>query len=64
MARKIDTIVLDKTGTLTVGKPEVTGYFSDNGKINESLEGMLLEAESRSEHPLGQAIVRYLSGKG
>ena len=64
MARKVDTIVLDKTGTLTVGKPEVTGYFSDNGKIIEGLEGMLLEAESRSEHPLGQAIVRYLSGKG
>ncbi|MFO7922706.1 MAG: heavy metal translocating P-type ATPase [Bacteroidales bacterium] len=65
MARKIDTIILDKTGTLTIGKPEVTDYFSENGKDDRELsESLLLEAESRSEHPLGQAIVRYLSGKG
>ncbi len=64
LAEKIDTIVLDKTGTLTVGKPEVTEYVSNTNGNDQSLEGLLLEAESRSEHPLGQAIVRYLSAKG
>ncbi len=65
MARKIDTIVLDKTGTLTIGKPEVTEYISESGESGrESFQGLLLEAESRSEHPLGQAVVRYLTGKG
>lgn len=63
MARKIDTIVLDKTGTLTIGKPEVTEYVTESSE-KEITEGVLLEAESRSEHPLGQAIVRHLSAKG
>ncbi len=65
MARKIDTIVLDKTGTLTVGKPEVTGFISDTDEISmNELNELLLEAESKSEHPLGQAIVRHLTGNG
>lgn len=64
-ARTIDTIVLDKTGTLTTGKPEVTDYFTDPGFSGPGdYSGLLLEAESRSEHPLGQTIVRWLTGKG
>ena len=55
---EIDTIVLDKTGTLTMGIPEVTGIRS----VDDLTKGHVLEtaaiAEQHSEHPLGQAIVR------
>ncbi len=64
VAGKVDTIVLDKTGTLTIGKPEVTGYLNDKKGNRPDIEGMLLEAESRSEHPLGQAIVTFLTAEG
>lgn len=64
-ARVLDTIIFDKTGTLTVGKPEITGYFSDPSfDDNDNFLSLLMEAESRSEHPLGQAVVRWLSEKG
>ncbi|WP_217588690.1 heavy metal translocating P-type ATPase [Lentibacillus saliphilus] len=51
---QLDTIVLDKTGTITKGKPEVT-YFSGD---EEALQ-MLVSAEKGSEHPLADAIVSY-----
>src|SRR6266581_940133 len=55
---RIDTIVLDKTGTLTLGIPEVTAVRA----INDATENDVLEtaaiAEQHSEHPLGEAIVR------
>jgi Cd2+/Zn2+-exporting ATPase/Cu+-exporting ATPase len=54
----IDTIVLDKTGTLTLGIPEVTAVRA----INDATENDVLQtaaiAEQHSEHPLGEAIVR------
>ncbi|MCR9250992.1 MAG: heavy metal translocating P-type ATPase [bacterium] len=62
LAHKVNAIVLDKTGTITEGKPEVVDtYWSnkDSGKHNS----ILLEMESRSEHPLALAVVNYLKDK-
>jgi Cd2+/Zn2+-exporting ATPase/Cu+-exporting ATPase len=55
---EIDTIVLDKTGTLTMGVPEVTGIrVADGATEHEVLENAAI-AEQHSEHPLGEAITR------
>lgn len=57
---KINTIAFDKTGTLTQGKIEVSDIISLNDKINEQeLLNLVASAESKSEHPLGKAIVSY-----
>jgi Cu+-exporting ATPase len=56
-ARKIDTIVLDKTGTLTRGKPAVTGVIPTNGLSEQDLLRLAAAVEVGSEHPLGEAIV-------
>src|ERR1700751_5638041 len=54
----IDTIVLDKTGTLTIGVPKVTGIQAANGATeNEVLQNAAI-AEQHSEHPIGEAIIR------
>lgn len=58
MAAKIDTIVLDKTGTCTVGHPAV------NSVSDESVIGIVAAAEIDSEHPLAEAIVRYAKENG
>jgi Cu+-exporting ATPase len=56
-AQKIDTIVLDKTGTLTEGQPKVTDIIS-SGFSEHQLLALAGSAEKGSEHPLGEAIVR------
>jgi Cu+-exporting ATPase len=56
-ARKIDTIVLDKTGTLTRGKPAVIGIVPANGLSEHDLLRLAGAVEVGSEHPLGEAIV-------
>ena len=60
IASKVQTIVFDKTGTLTEGKPSVTDIYTiSESKIGEKeLLRLAAIAESGSEHPLGQAIVR------
>jgi len=55
---EIDTIVLDKTGTLTLGVPEVTGVRGAAGTSEETVLQNAAIAEQHSEHPLGEAIVR------
>ena len=55
---EIDTIVLDKTGTLTLGVPEVTGVHGVDGLPEETVLLNAAIAEQHSEHPLGEAIVR------
>ena len=59
---KIDTVVLDKTGTLTQGKPVVTGIeWIEEHRVNSSvLMGIFLAMEQRSEHPLAESIVSYI----
>ncbi|MDQ3523935.1 MAG: heavy metal translocating P-type ATPase, partial [Chloroflexota bacterium] len=57
MARKIDTIVLDKTGTITRGRPSVTAIEPMSGVDERDLLTLVASAEANSEHPLGEAVV-------
>ncbi|MDQ4127526.1 MAG: heavy metal translocating P-type ATPase, partial [Actinomycetota bacterium] len=57
-AHKLTTIVLDKTGTLTRGEPELTDVVTTNGLSEDELLRLVASAEKASEHPLGEAIVR------
>jgi len=65
MAGKLRTIVVDKTGTLTRGQPEVTDFERLAGGVLPAPTLLALTAalESRSEHPLAEAIVAYASSK-
>ena len=56
-ARRVTTIVLDKTGTLTRGKPAVTQILTSNGLGENEVLRLAAAAEVGSEHPLGEAIV-------
>lgn len=56
-AHKIQTIVFDKTGTITEGKPKVTDIITLDGISKEELLQLTATAEKGSEHPLGEAIV-------
>jgi P-type Cu+ transporter len=58
IASKVNTIVFDKTGTLTEGRPSVTDVYDISGIGQEELLRLAAIAESGSEHPLGQAVVR------
>ena len=64
MTRRIDTIVLDKTGTLTRGKPAVTRVVPSNGLAETELLRLAAAAEVGSEHPLGEAIVQRAQALG
>lgn len=55
---KVNTIVFDKTGTITEGKPEVTDIVTAAGISQERLLQLAASGERGSEHPLGEAIVR------
>jgi P-type Cu+ transporter len=57
-AHKIQTVVLDKTGTITEGKPALTDIFAVEGISENELLKLVASAERASEHPLGEAIVR------
>ena len=61
---KVDTVVLDKTGTLTFGQPEVQRLVAFEGYSPDQLLDAAAAAELRSEHPLGQAIVAYAKSQG
>lgn len=63
VAHSVDTVVLDKTGTITEGKPKVTDIISLDGSQEELLT-LAAAAEVASEHPLGEAIVREAKEKG
>lgn len=58
VAQKVDTVVLDKTGTLTEGHPQVTDavWLGEEAKSRS----MLYSLEKRSEHPLAEAVVKFL----
>jgi len=56
---KIDTVVLDKTGTITAGRPEVTDVLVAGDEVEERLVRIAAALERSSEHPLGAAVVRY-----
>jgi Cu+-exporting ATPase len=63
-AHKLDTVVLDKTGTLTRGTPELTDVVVLDGMHEEELLRLLASAERGSEHPLGESIVRTARHRG
>ncbi len=61
---KTTAVVLDKTGTITEGHPVVTGVLWKEGVDVDRLAPILMALESKSEHPLADAVVAYLSSKG
>ncbi len=63
-AYKLNTIVFDKTGTITEGKPEVTDILPIEGITRERLLKLAASGEKGSEHPLGEAIVRGAEKEG
>jgi Cu2+-exporting ATPase len=63
-AYKLDSIILDKTGTITEGKPEVTNIaWQDDTKAN-TLSAILYGLEAQSEHPLADAVTHYFEKSG
>ncbi len=56
--KEVDTIVFDKTGTITKGKPEVTDVVSAKGYTRKKVLRVAASVEAGSEHPLGEAILR------
>lgn len=63
LAYKMDSIILDKTGTITEGKPEVTGISWKEGVDQQDMSRLLYSLEMQSEHPLAEAVSRYFTDK-
>ncbi|MFD3508613.1 heavy metal translocating P-type ATPase [Nocardia sp. NPDC058666] len=63
-AARIDVVVMDKTGTLTKGKPEVTDVVAAHGVDTGRVLALAAAVELDSEHPLAKAIVDYAKGHG
>ncbi len=63
LAHRIDTLVLDKTGTITEGKPVVTDAIWNGSENQEFLKSVLLSMEMQSEHPLAEAIANSLKNE-
>jgi Cu+-exporting ATPase len=63
-AHKLQTIVLDKTGTITKGEPELTDVVAAGPVPESELLRLAASAEASSEHPLGEAIVRGAKARG
>jgi len=62
-AARIDTVVMDKTGTLTKGEPEVTDVITEGVDAAELLR-LVAAVERESEHPLAEAVVRHANNQG
>ncbi|QCR32281.1 heavy metal translocating P-type ATPase [Lysinibacillus sp. SGAir0095] len=60
----IDTVVVDKTGTVTHGKPVLTDVFVADGQDEERFLALIGAAEKQSEHPLAEAIVQGIQDRG
>ncbi len=63
---KVDTAVLDKTGTLTQGRPELTDFLdpAGAGDASDEILALVAAAEAKSEHPIAEAIVRAAKSRG
>jgi P-type Cu+ transporter len=64
IAHKVQTVVLDKTGTITEGRPGVTDVVAAEGFDEEELLRLAASVERASEHPLGEAFVRLAEERG
>lgn len=62
--RNVEVIALDKTGTLTKGRPELTDFIPAPGFLEEDVLGLVAAVEGRSEHPIAQAIVEGARTRG
>jgi Cu+-exporting ATPase len=58
-AHKVNTVILDKTGTITTGKPEVTDVWTSDGVSEYDLMTLAEAVEKQSEHPLSAAVVKH-----
>ncbi len=64
IAGQLSTVVLDKTGTVTLGRPKVTAVEPIDGVAADQLLSIAAAAERLSQHPLGQAVVREAESRG
>jgi Cu+-exporting ATPase len=62
--KKVDTLVVDKTGTLTLGKPKLVAVYAEDGLDEQSLLRFAASIERGSEHPLADAIVSGAAERG
>jgi Cu+-exporting ATPase len=62
--QKVDTLVVDKTGTLTEGKPRVLGSHAATGHTDDEILGLAASLEQASEHPLAAALVAEAKNRG
>jgi Cu2+-exporting ATPase len=64
LAHKVDAVILDKTGTITEGKPVVTDMAWNTNENSEEHQAVLYSLEAKSEHPLAEAVVNKLTAEG
>ena len=62
--RDVDTVVMDKTGTITKGRPELTDVAVADGFAEAEVLALAASLEARSEHPVGEAIVKGAEARG
>ncbi len=60
---KVDTVVVDKTGTITIGKPTVVNVYTKSQLSEDDLIRIIAALESKSEHPIAHAITHYAQNK-
>jgi len=63
LAKNVNAIILDKTGTITEGHPEVINILWNDDDAEKETASILLSVEEKSEHPLAEAVVNYLASK-
>ncbi|EGL84286.1 heavy metal translocating P-type ATPase [Caldalkalibacillus thermarum TA2.A1] len=63
-AHKVNAVILDKTGTLTEGKPKVTDIITTSSYLETDILTLVASVETASEHPLGEAIVEHAKERG
>ncbi|SFT52262.1 Cu2+-exporting ATPase [Algoriphagus locisalis] len=64
IAHKVNAVILDKTGTITAGKPAVTDIQWESQELRKAFSPYLLAIESKSEHPLADAVSKKLTEEG
>lgn len=64
VAQSVDTVVMDKTGTITEGRPEVTVIVTADGVAEQQLLSLAAGLEQGSEHPLAEAVMTAAKAKG
>lgn len=60
---KVDTVIVDKTGTITIGKPTLVDIQNLSDLSDGEIVSILASLEKKSEHPIAHAIVRYAEEK-